>query len=94
MYIVAVRLVVDPSDAEAFAERLKLHARNSLTQSGCKGFSVSRNREEPGAFNLWEVYDDADAFQEHVDADFMAEFREYSAPLVKERILAHGDQIA
>ena len=43
MYIVAVRLVVDPSDAEAFAERLKLHARNSLTQSGCRVFGQPKS---------------------------------------------------
>jgi quinol monooxygenase YgiN len=94
MYIVAVTLVVDPENADAFAERLKQHASNSLTQSGCLGFSVSRSHDNPASFNLWEVYKDADAFEEHKAADFMADFRDFSAPLLKERVLATGEQIA
>ena len=94
MYVVAVNLVVDPKDADAFADRLKQHAKNSLTQSGCLGFSVSADHDAPGSFHLWEVYKDADAFEEHKNADFMADFRDFSTPLVKNRVLATGDQIA
>ncbi len=94
MYIVAVNLVVDPADADAFAERVKQHASNSLTQSGCLGFSVSRDHEAPGSFHLWEVYKDADAFEEHKNADFMADFLDYAGPLIKNRVLATGDLIA
>ena len=94
MYIVAVNLVVDAADADGFAERLKQHAQNSLTQEGCLGFSVSRDHDTPGSFHLWEVYKDADAFEEHKNADFMADFRDYSGPLVRNRVLATGDQIA
>ena len=94
MYIVAVNLVVDAAEADAFAERLKQHAQNSLTQAGCLGFSISRDHDAPASFHLWEVYKDADAFEEHKNADFMADFRDYSAPLVKTRVLATGDQIA
>lgn len=94
MYIVAVNLVVDASDADAFAERLKQHSKNSLTQEGCLGFSISRDHDTPGSFHLWEVYKDAAAFEEHKNADFMADFRDYSAPLIKTRALATGDQIA
>jgi quinol monooxygenase YgiN len=42
----------------------------------------------------WEVYKDAAAFEEHKNADFMADFRDFSAPLIKNRVLATGDQIA
>lgn len=94
MYVVAVNLVVDPSNADAFAERLKQHAKNSLTQDGCLGFSISADHERQGSFHLWEVYKDADAFEEHKAADFMADFREYSTPLILNRVLATGDQIA
>jgi quinol monooxygenase YgiN len=93
MYVVAVNLVVAPDNADAFAERLKLHAKNSLTQSGCVGFSVSRDHDQAGSFHLWEVYTDADAFEEHKNADFMAEFREFSTPLVINRVLATGELI-
>ncbi|NQW09818.1 MAG: antibiotic biosynthesis monooxygenase [Alphaproteobacteria bacterium] len=93
MYVVAVNLVVDPSNADAFAERLKQHAKNSLTQEGCLGFSVSADHDRAGSFHLWEVYKDAAAFEDHKNADFMATFREYSAPLVLNRVLATGDQI-
>lgn len=94
MYIVAVNLVVDAADADAFAERLKQHARNSLTQEGCLGFSVSADHDAKGSFHLWEVYKDADAFEEHRNADFMADFGAFAKPLIKNRVLATGDQIA
>lgn len=94
MYVVAVNLVVAPENADRFADRLKRHAENSLTQEGCIGFSVSRDHAEPGSFHLWEVYRDADAFEAHKNADFMAEFREFSAPLLLNRVLATGDRIA
>ncbi|GHD41346.1 hypothetical protein GCM10017083_05650 [Thalassobaculum fulvum] len=94
MYIVAVNLVVDAKDADSFAERIKQHARNSLTQEGCLGFSVSRDHDNPASFHLWEVYKDAAAFEEHKAADFMAEFGKFAGPLVKTRVLATGNQIA
>ncbi len=93
MYIVAVNLVVDPKDADSFAERIKQHARNSLTQDGCLGFSVSRDHDNPASFHLWEVYKDAAAFEEHKSADFMAEFSKFAGPLLKNRVLATGNLI-
>ena len=94
MFIVAVNLVCDPDQLEPFKARLIQHSKNSLTQEGCLGFSVSQDHENPASFHLWEAYTDKYAFQLHVDADFMAEFREFSAPLVKERVIATGEQVA
>jgi quinol monooxygenase YgiN len=94
MYIVAVNLVVAPENAGKFEDRLKQHAKNSLTQSGCLGFSVSRDHDAEGSYHLWEVYKDAAAFEEHKNADFMADFREFSGPLIVNRVLATGDGIA
>ena len=93
MYIVAVNLVVDPKDADTFAERIKQHARNSLTQDGCLGFSVSRDHDNPASFHLWEVYKDAAAFDAHKAADFMAELSKFAGPLLKHRVLATGNLI-
>ena len=93
MIVIAVNLVVDAADADAFETRLRKHAANSLTQPGCKGFLVARDQEKAGSFHLWESYDDMDAFEEHKNAGFMADFREYSTPLVKERTLAICDLV-
>lgn len=93
MIVIAVNLVVDAADADAFEVRLRQHAANSLTQSGCKGFLVARDQENSGSFHLWETYDDAAAFEEHKNAGFMADFREYSTPLIKERHLAVCDAV-
>ena len=94
MYIVAVNLVVDAKDADNFAERIKQHAKNSLPQEGCLGFSVSRDHDNPASFHLWEVYKDAAAFDAHKAADFMAEFSKFAGPLLKNRVLATGNLIA
>jgi len=94
MIVIAVKLVVAESDAAAFEARLKQHAANSLTQEGCKGFLVARDQEHPGAFQLWDTYPGIAAFGDHTAADFMADFREFSTPLVEDRVLALCDQIA
>lgn len=94
MIVIAVKLVVAESDAAAFEARLKQHAANSLTQEGCKGFLVARDQENPGAFQLWETYTDMAAFEEHKAADFMADFQEFSKPLIKERVLSICNQVA
>jgi (4S)-4-hydroxy-5-phosphonooxypentane-2,3-dione isomerase len=94
MFVVAVNLVVDPKDADAFAEGIKGHAKNSRTQSGCLQFGVSRDHDKPGSFHLWEVYTDKAAFDLHVGADFMARWRTWSAPYVKDRVIATGELIA
>ncbi len=94
MYIVNVHLVCYDGWAETFEERLKEHASNSLTQDGCEQFSVSRDHDNPNSFRIWEVYRDEAAFQEHVGAEFMAEWRAASKDLIESRSLVHGTSIA
>ena len=84
MFTVAVVLEIDPKDTAAFEEGLMQHAANSRGQEGCVTFSVARN-------HIWEVYRDKDAFQAHVDADFMAWWREVSAPMLTAREIATAD---
>jgi autoinducer 2-degrading protein len=93
MIVLAVTLVVDPANADTFAARIKQHATNSLTQSGCLGFVVMHDNAQKGRFCLWETYADAAAVQAHRDADFMAEFQAFAKDYVKERVLHEGTQI-
>lgn len=94
MIVLAVKLVVDPANAEVFAARMKQHANNSLTQEGCLGFLAMEDKETKGTFFLWETYADEAAVQAHRDADFMAEFQAFAKDYVKERVLHEGIQFA
>ncbi len=91
MFTVTVVLEIDPKDTAAFEEGLMQHAANSRGQEGCVTFSVARNHSQAGRYHIWEVYRDKDAFQAHVDADFMAWWREVSAPMLTAREIATAD---
>ena len=93
MYVIAAKLIVDETESEQFSERMKKHAANSILQEGCLTFSVAVDNENKGVFHLWEVYEDAAAFDEHVNADFMAEQRKYEQTVVKESVVYKGTMI-
>jgi quinol monooxygenase YgiN len=94
MLVISVKLVIDPADAEMFAARLRQHAKNSTAQEGCIDFAVGQAQDEPGTFRMWEVYTGQAAFDEHLAADFMAEWKEFSGPFVKDRDVQICDKIA
>ena len=93
MYVIAAKLIVDDTESEQFAERMKKHAANSILQEGCITFSVAVDLENKGVFHLWEVYEDAAAFDEHVNAGFMAEQRKYEQTVVKKSVVYKGTMI-
>lgn len=91
MFTVAVALEIDPKDTATFEERLMQHAANSRGQEGCITFSVARNHSQEARHDIWEIYRDEDAFQAHVDADFMAWSPSVSAPILTPRDIAIAD---
>ncbi|RZL99481.1 MAG: antibiotic biosynthesis monooxygenase [Variovorax sp.] len=61
--------------AEAFAEAIARNARASLHEEpGCSRFDVCRDPGDPGAFFLYELYDDPDAIAAHLASPHFRDF--------------------
>lgn len=77
MYAVVVTLTLKPDQADSFLPLMLTNARTSLSQEeGCRQFDVATDPARPDDVFLYELYDDAAAFQLHLDS---AHFRSFDA---------------
>ena len=88
--IVVVRFRVKPERAEAFLARVKRQADDSLRlEEACRRFDVATDPADPTRVLLYEIYDDAAAFDLHLASDhfraFDAEVRDWLDEKVVER---------
>lgn len=75
MYVVTVLFDVDPSFIESFHDLVLKQAKNSLTnEQACRRFDVSFDPDQPHRCFLYELYDDREAFDAHVQTPYFAEF--------------------
>ena len=66
---------IHPERAEAFAEAIAHNAQRSLgDEPGCSRFDVCRDPADPGAFFLYELYDDPAAIKAHLAAPHFLAF--------------------
>lgn len=66
-YALLVDFHIQPERAEAFAQAIEHNARCSLgDEPGCSRFDVCRDPADPGAFFLYELYDDLAAIAVHL----------------------------
>jgi quinol monooxygenase YgiN len=77
MYVVTVEFRIKPDHASAFRAAIVDNARLSVEREvGCHQFDVCCDPEYPGLFFLYELYDDAAAFQAHLET---AHFQQMNA---------------
>jgi (4S)-4-hydroxy-5-phosphonooxypentane-2,3-dione isomerase len=66
-YVITVEFVVQREHVARFAELLFDNARTSLSaEAGCRVFDVCTWAQDDTRFFLYEVYDDAAAFEQHL----------------------------
>lgn len=66
MFVVTVTFVLKSEHVEQFRPAMIENARASLeTEPGCRRFDVCRDPNDPCITFLYEIYDDADAFEAH-----------------------------
>lgn len=74
-FAVVVTFQIKPGHLEPFLVLMRANAQSSLTQEpGCRQFDVATDPDSPGEVFLYEVYDDAAAFQVHLDSDHFKRF--------------------
>ncbi len=82
MFVILVDWRVAPGDSEVFATLLVEQAATSLEREvDCLTFDICQDPSDPGAFTLYEVYTDAEAFDVHLASEHMARFAAQAEPL-------------
>lgn len=81
-YTVVVDLQVERERAKEFLELLRQNATTSLElEPGCQVFDVCQSPEDVGQFLLYEVYENAQAFQHHLETSHFLAFNRIAEPL-------------
>jgi quinol monooxygenase YgiN len=75
-FVIIAEFEVKPGKLEQFLKLAKTDASQSVAnEPGCRQFDVTLDREEPNRVVLYEVYDDAAAFDAHLQTPHLAAFR-------------------
>jgi (4S)-4-hydroxy-5-phosphonooxypentane-2,3-dione isomerase len=78
-YVLQVALTVKPENVDAFVAKLQVNAAAARTEPGCRQFDVVVDPDDATRMMLYEVYDDAKAFESHQQT---AAFKTYVAEAV------------
>ena len=77
MLIITVRIVVKEQYLSAFNARMRQQARESLEREpACRRFDIGADAADPNRVFLYEIYDDAEAFEAHLAS---AHFQSFNA---------------
>ena len=85
MLLVAVTFTIVPERAEAFRDRVRRQAADSLGEPGCRRFDVWCDTDDCCRVFLFEIYDDRAAFDAHLGTPHFRDFDAAVGPWVQER---------
>ena len=86
MFVVLVHFHVVQGFEKQFHEALDLQARNSLKlEEHCHVFDVCQGNDDPLNFVLYELYRDAEAFDEHLKSAHFQAFDLLVSPWIKSK---------
>lgn len=89
MFVVTVTFVASPGNAEAFRERVRRQASDSLSrEAGCHRFDVCADPKAPERVFLYELYSDEAAFQAHLKTSHFISFDRDVAPWIEDKTVA------
>lgn len=93
MFAVAVTFFIAPERVADFRALMIAQAKNSLAlEPGCRHFDVWTDPKQPSRFFLYELYDDAAAFEVHLASEHFKTFAAAIEPMVAHReILTFAD---
>ena len=74
--VIIAEFEIKPDKLERFLALARTDASESVAKEpGCRQFEVTLDREQPNRVVLYEVYDDAAAFDAHLETPHLAAFR-------------------
>jgi len=82
MLAVCVDFEVDPASLDAFLTIMQKNASDSLANEvGCHQFDITQDLQNPTKIFLYELYDDAAAFDLHKKASHYLEFNQLASEM-------------
>jgi quinol monooxygenase YgiN len=85
-FVIIAEFAVKPDRLDQFLALARIDASESVAKEpGCRQFDVTLDREQPNRVVLYEVYEDAAAFDAHLETPHLAAFREGIADLIVSR---------
>ena len=82
-FVLIVEFDVKPENLAKFNELIAINANASVgNEAGCKQFDVIQDADNPNRIVLYEVYDDAAAFQDHLGREHTKTFLAAAKPLI------------
>lgn len=83
MYVVTVTFTLNPGQADSFLPLMRENARLSRRhEPGCRQFDICHDPDRPDEVFLYEVYDTAQAFAVHLQAEHFLAFDRAAAAMV------------
>lgn len=76
MLIIAGTLSVDPSDVDRLSEAAAVMMAETHKEAGCQQYVFSVSVADPGAVQIFEVWDSAEHLEAHFATPHMAVFAE------------------
>lgn len=88
MFAVIVEFRIEPALVSAFRLAIVENARQSVAiEVGCQQFDVCCDPGDPALFFLYEIYDSADAFAQHLQAPHFLDFDQATRHMVQSKLV-------
>ena len=95
MFTLMVQLEVRPEDRDEFLAAITANAAASVRdEPGCHRFDVTAVEGDETRFVLYELYDDAEAFEAHKLAPFFAAWRQVADRVLTSQVNTRGTVVA
>ena len=95
MFSLMVQLVVRPEDRDEFLAAITTNAEASVRdEPGCHRFDVTAVEGDANRFVLYELYDDAEAFEAHKRAPHFAAWRQVADRVLTSQVNTRGTVVA
>ncbi len=95
MYAVTVVFQIKAETVEDFLPLMIANAEASLKdEPGCRQFDVCTDPDRPGDVFLYELYDDADAFQAHLQTPHFKSFDANVAGMIAQKTVRTYAKVA
>lgn len=92
MLIIVVRFAVKQQHLSAFSQRVRQQARDSLDRElGCRRFDIAADAADPRNILLYEIYDDAAAFDSHLASPHFQSFNAETGDWVESKAVERWD---
>jgi autoinducer 2-degrading protein len=95
MFSLMVQLEVRPEDRDEFLAAITANAEASVRdEPGCHRFDVTAVEGDDTRFLLYELYDDAEAFEAHKQASHFRAWREVADRVLASQVNTRGSLVA